>query len=152
MWVRQHAGCHATSLDPNALPHSHMILPPLLSLSLSYLSLLSHRFIMGRTHGLRRGTRYMFARDFRKRGEFGITKRMTIYKVGDIVDVKVRICCLSYPPPPLPPRVCWCASFAVKDRCCMQSFHSALTGGNIEAYEHHLHIHTYIYTHKYMQQ
>eukprot|EP00729_Bicosta_minor_P011640 gene11640-12321_t len=43
---------------------------------------------MGRTHGLRRGTRYMFARDFRKRGEFGITKRMTIYKVGDIVDVK----------------------------------------------------------------
>lgn len=58
---------------------------------------------MGRTHGLRRGTRYMFARDFRKRGEFGITKRMTIYKVGDIVDVKVRICCLSYPPPSPPP-------------------------------------------------
>ena len=45
---------------------------------------------MGRTHGVRRGTRYMFARSFRKNGSFGITKNMTIYKVGDIVDVKVR--------------------------------------------------------------
>ena len=43
---------------------------------------------MGRTHGVRRGTRYMFARSFRKNGSFGITKNMTIYKVGDIVDVK----------------------------------------------------------------
>merc|ERR1719178_149935 len=43
---------------------------------------------MGRTHGIRRGTRYMFARDFRKRGAFGLTKYMTTYKVGDIVDVK----------------------------------------------------------------
>merc|ERR1712021_203612 len=29
-----------------------------------------------------------FARAFRKTGSFGITKNMTIYKVGDIVDVK----------------------------------------------------------------
>ena len=50
----------------------------------------STRFNMGRTHGVRRGTRYMFARAFRKTGSFGITKNMTIYKVGDIVDVKVR--------------------------------------------------------------
>jgi hypothetical protein len=46
---------------------------------------------MGRTHGIRRGTRYMFARDFRKRGSFGITKYLTTYKVGEMVDVKVGL-------------------------------------------------------------
>merc|ERR1719378_892888 len=43
---------------------------------------------MGRTHGIRRGTRYMFARDFRKHGAPGLTTYLTKYKVGDIVDVK----------------------------------------------------------------
>ena len=44
---------------------------------------------MGRTHGLKRGTRYMFARDFRKHGNVGLETYMTEYKVGDIVDIKV---------------------------------------------------------------
>ena len=54
----------------------------------------------------------MFARAFRKTGSFGITKNMTIYKVGDIVDVKVRrsgavdlnpMCSLLSPVSPLSP-------------------------------------------------
>lgn len=44
---------------------------------------------MGRTHGIRRGTRYMFARDFRKNGAVGLTKHLTEFKVGDTVDIKV---------------------------------------------------------------
>ena len=43
---------------------------------------------MGRTHGIKRGTRYMFARDFRKHGAFGLKKYLVNYKVGDIVDIK----------------------------------------------------------------
>eukprot|EP00039_Didymoeca_costata_P017899 m.331289 g.331289 ORF g.331289 m.331289 type:complete len:162 (+) comp16693_c1_seq1:54-539(+) len=43
---------------------------------------------MGRTHGIRRGTRYMFARDFKKNGPLGLTTYLTNFKVGDIVDVK----------------------------------------------------------------
>lgn len=45
---------------------------------------------MGNTKGLRRGTRYMFQRAFRKRGAIGLTTYLTPYKVGDIVDIKVR--------------------------------------------------------------
>ena len=45
---------------------------------------------MGTTKGLRRGTRYMFARDFRKHGPLALTKYLTVYKRGDIVDIKVR--------------------------------------------------------------
>lgn len=43
---------------------------------------------MGNTKGLRRGTRYMFSRDFRKRGTIGLKTYLTNYKVGDIVDIK----------------------------------------------------------------
>lgn len=44
---------------------------------------------MGRTHGVRRGTRYMFARDFRKRGVIKLSTYLKNYKMGDIVDIKV---------------------------------------------------------------
>lgn len=43
---------------------------------------------MGRTHGYRRGTRYMFSRPYRKRGVLHLSTYMKVYKVGDIVDVK----------------------------------------------------------------
>uniref|UniRef100_UPI00358DF199 large ribosomal subunit protein eL21 n=1 Tax=Myxine glutinosa TaxID=7769 RepID=UPI00358DF199 len=43
---------------------------------------------MGHTHGKRRGTRYMFARPFRKRGLIPLSVYMRIYKKGDIVDIK----------------------------------------------------------------
>merc|ERR1712146_239788 len=43
---------------------------------------------MGNTKGLRRGTRYMFSRDFRKRGPLNLETYLTVYKVGDIVDIK----------------------------------------------------------------
>eukprot|EP00049_Salpingoeca_infusionum_P016931 m.351224 g.351224 ORF g.351224 m.351224 type:complete len:162 (-) comp16200_c0_seq1:47-532(-) len=43
---------------------------------------------MTNTHGLRRGTRYMFSRDFRKKGTIGLKTYLTNYKVGDIVDIK----------------------------------------------------------------
>jgi ribosomal protein L21E len=32
----------------------------------------------------------MFARDFRKHGALGLTKYLTVFKRGDIVDIKVR--------------------------------------------------------------
>lgn len=44
---------------------------------------------MTNTKGLRRGTRYMFSRDFRKHGAVGAKTYMTTYKVGDFVDIKV---------------------------------------------------------------
>ena len=44
---------------------------------------------MPNTKGLRRGTRYMFARDFRKHGQGGIRPLLTVFKVNDLVDVKV---------------------------------------------------------------
>mmetsp|Transcript_146172 Transcript_146172/g.207212 ORF Transcript_146172/g.207212 Transcript_146172/m.207212 type:complete len:163 (+) Transcript_146172:97-585(+) len=43
---------------------------------------------MGRTHGIRRGTRYMFAVDYKKHGPTPLQKYFVNYKVGDIVDIK----------------------------------------------------------------
>ncbi|XP_077984200.1 large ribosomal subunit protein eL21-like [Glandiceps talaboti] len=40
------------------------------------------------TNGYRRGTRYMFSRDFRKKGPFLLSTYMKLYKRGDIVDIK----------------------------------------------------------------
>merc|ERR1712088_149822 len=38
--------------------------------------------------GIRRGTRYMFSKDFRKRGVIGLQKYFACYRKGDIVDIK----------------------------------------------------------------
>ncbi|CAG0879631.1 unnamed protein product [Cyprideis torosa] len=38
--------------------------------------------------GYRRGTRYMFSRKFRHHGVTALSRYMTIYKKGDIVDIK----------------------------------------------------------------
>nr|ACR24949.1 ribosomal protein L21 [Lepidochitona cinerea] len=38
--------------------------------------------------GYRRGTRYMFSRKFRKHGVMPLSKLMTVYRRGDIVDIK----------------------------------------------------------------
>nr|CAB3265707.1 60S ribosomal protein L21-like [Phallusia mammillata] len=43
---------------------------------------------MTNTKGYRRGTRYMFSKKFRTRGVIGLTKYLTVYKKGDIVDIK----------------------------------------------------------------
>ncbi|KAF5894342.1 60S ribosomal protein L21 [Clarias magur] len=43
---------------------------------------------MTNTRGKRRGTRYMFARPFRKHGLTPLSTYMRIYKKGDIVDIK----------------------------------------------------------------
>ncbi|XP_043929214.1 60S ribosomal protein L21 isoform X2 [Protopterus annectens] len=43
---------------------------------------------MTNTKGKRRGTRYMFARPFRKHGVVPLATYMRIYKKGDIVDIK----------------------------------------------------------------
>ncbi|XP_031554550.1 60S ribosomal protein L21-like [Actinia tenebrosa] len=45
---------------------------------------------MVNTTGYRRGTRYMFSRDFRKRGVIHMSTYLKTYKVGDIVDVKAN--------------------------------------------------------------
>lgn len=45
---------------------------------------------MVNTTGIRRGTRYMFSRDFRKRGVIHLSTYLKSYKVGDIVDIKVN--------------------------------------------------------------
>jgi hypothetical protein len=47
---------------------------------------------MGRTHGIRRGTRDMFAVDYKKHGmaQQALQRYFVNYKVGDIVDIKVR--------------------------------------------------------------
>jgi large subunit ribosomal protein L21e len=39
--------------------------------------------------GYRRGTRHLFARDFKKNGRVPLATYMKIYKRGDIVDIKV---------------------------------------------------------------
>ena len=49
---------------------------------------------MTNTKGYRRGTRYMFSRDFRKKGVIHLSTYMTVYKKGDIVDIKVRHACI----------------------------------------------------------
>ena len=38
--------------------------------------------------GVRRGTRYMFSRSFRTKGQFPLTTRLRVYRRGDIVDIK----------------------------------------------------------------
>merc|ERR1712189_160613 len=38
--------------------------------------------------GIRRGTRYMFSKDFRKKGVIGLQKYFACYRKGDIVDIK----------------------------------------------------------------
>lgn len=45
---------------------------------------------MVNTKGYRRGTRYMFARDFRKRGVEHLSTYLRVYKRGDFVDIKVE--------------------------------------------------------------
>uniref|UniRef100_A0A4D5RA27 Large ribosomal subunit protein eL21 n=1 Tax=Scolopendra viridis TaxID=118503 RepID=A0A4D5RA27_SCOVI len=43
---------------------------------------------MTNTKGYRRGTRYMFARAFRRHGTEPLSTFLRVYKVGDIVDIK----------------------------------------------------------------
>ncbi|KAL1959642.1 hypothetical protein VTO42DRAFT_1677 [Malbranchea cinnamomea] len=45
---------------------------------------------MGHSHGLRSGTRYAFARDYRKHGTIPMSTYLKTYRVGDIVDIKVN--------------------------------------------------------------
>lgn len=51
---------------------------------------------MTRTHGVRRGTRDMFSRDFRKHGVIPLAVYMRVYKTGDYVDIKVRFLMLQF--------------------------------------------------------
>lgn len=44
---------------------------------------------MTNSGGYRRGTRDMFSRKFRKRGYIPLSTYMKVYKIGDIVDIKV---------------------------------------------------------------
>lgn len=44
---------------------------------------------MTNSKGYRRGTRDMFSRAFRKRGVIPLSTYMKVYKIGDIVDIKV---------------------------------------------------------------
>lgn len=44
---------------------------------------------MTRTKGYRRGTRDMFSRPFRKHGVIPLSTYMRVYKIGDVVDIKV---------------------------------------------------------------
>uniref|UniRef100_T1ITJ6 Large ribosomal subunit protein eL21 n=1 Tax=Strigamia maritima TaxID=126957 RepID=T1ITJ6_STRMM len=43
---------------------------------------------MTNTKGYRRGTRYMFARRFRKHGTEPLSTFLKVYKVGDVVDIQ----------------------------------------------------------------
>nr|AAX48853.1 L21 [Suberites domuncula] len=43
---------------------------------------------MVNTKGYRRGTRYLFSREYKKNGVQHLSTYMKVYKVGDIVDVK----------------------------------------------------------------
>ncbi|KAK0723733.1 ribosomal protein L21e-domain-containing protein [Apiosordaria backusii] len=45
---------------------------------------------MGHPAGLRAGTRYAFARNFREKGMIRLSTYLKQYKVGDIVDIKVN--------------------------------------------------------------
>ncbi|KAL2269408.1 hypothetical protein VTJ83DRAFT_1592 [Remersonia thermophila] len=45
---------------------------------------------MGHPAGLRSGTRYAFARDYRKHGQIALSTYLRTYRVGDIVDIKVN--------------------------------------------------------------
>lgn len=48
-------------------------------------------FIMvkNNTHGVRRGTRYMFSKPFKKAGTEPLSTFLRVYKIGDLVDIKV---------------------------------------------------------------
>lgn len=46
---------------------------------------------MVNSKGYRRGTRDLFARDFRKHGTIPLSKYLEVYKIGDFVDIKVCI-------------------------------------------------------------
>ncbi|KAK7208608.1 putative 60s ribosomal protein L21-a [Myxozyma melibiosi] len=45
---------------------------------------------MGHSHGYRSGTRYAFARDYKKKGIIPMNIYLRTYKVGDIVDIKAN--------------------------------------------------------------
>ncbi|KAF1811097.1 putative 60S ribosomal protein L21-B [Eremomyces bilateralis CBS 781.70] len=45
---------------------------------------------MGHSHGLRSGTRYAFAKGFKKNGTIPLNTYLRTYRVGDIVDVVVN--------------------------------------------------------------
>jgi len=45
---------------------------------------------MGHSHGLRAGTRHAFSRDFKKKGVIPLSTYLRVYRIGDIVDVKVN--------------------------------------------------------------
>lgn len=45
---------------------------------------------MPHSFGLRARTRYMFSRDFRKKGYIKLSTYMRTFKVGDIVDIKAN--------------------------------------------------------------
>jgi hypothetical protein len=47
--------------------------------------------------GYRRGTRHLFARDFKKNGRIPLATYMKIYKRGDIVDIKVSVYAMKDP-------------------------------------------------------
>ncbi|KAG5363576.1 60S ribosomal protein [Yarrowia sp. B02] len=45
---------------------------------------------MGKSHGYRSRTRYMFSRDFKKNGTIPMSVYLKTYKVGDIVDIRAN--------------------------------------------------------------
>ena len=44
---------------------------------------------MGRSNGIRRGTRSKFSKPFRQHGLPGVSRLLTVYKKGDFVDIRV---------------------------------------------------------------
>ncbi|PIK52302.1 putative 60S ribosomal protein L21 [Apostichopus japonicus] len=46
--------------------------------------------VKNNTHGVRRGTRYMFSKPFKKAGAEPLSTFMKVYKIGDIVDIKAN--------------------------------------------------------------
>lgn len=46
---------------------------------------------MTNSKGYRRGTRDMFSRPYKKRGVIPLSTYMKVYKIGDIVDIKVSL-------------------------------------------------------------
>lgn len=45
--------------------------------------------VKNNTHGVRRGTRYMFSKPFKKAGTEPLSTFLRVYKIGDLVDIKV---------------------------------------------------------------
>ncbi|QSS64084.1 ribosomal protein Srp1 [Histoplasma capsulatum] len=78
---------------------------------------------MGHSHGLRSGTRYAFSRDYKKHGVIPLSTYMRVYRVGDIVDIKVNGAVQQ-------------GSYAIQglprqDRCCLQR-------DKVRGWRHHL--------------